>query len=188
MRAFHASKSLWCEKNISIQQRLRYFDTVMTPVACYASGHRAIYKEHLDMFDVALRKLLRSVVGPPGDVIWDAPWHEILHKWNRKVVLCMERRGMLSWSQRCLRQHWKLAGCIANFPSDCWVQRISQWCPVGRRSSGRLPYIWTSVLESFGRYKPLGTWTAAAQNTNSWMSHMDEFMKFCSSRDSQPDA
>ena len=102
-------------------------------------------------------------------------------------MLCMERRGMLSWSQRCLRQHWKLAGCIANLPSDRWVQRISQWCPVGRRSSGRLPYTWTSVLESFCRYKQLGTWTAAAQNTNSWMSHMDEIIKFCSSRDSWPD-
>ena len=61
-------------------------DTVITPVVCFAAGHRAIFKNDLNNVDVAFRKLLRSVVGPPAATDWSLPWHEILHDWNARVA------------------------------------------------------------------------------------------------------
>ena len=48
---------------MSLATRLRYFDTIITPVACFAEGHRA--KKDLNKIDVTFRKLLRGVVVPP---------------------------------------------------------------------------------------------------------------------------
>ena len=65
-RAFHANRWILTDRHVSLATRLRYFDTVITPVACFAAGHRAIFKNDLNNVDVVFRKLLRSVVGPPA--------------------------------------------------------------------------------------------------------------------------
>ena len=44
---FYANKSILSDKSVSIAQRLAYFDAMVTPVACFASGHRKIYKQDL---------------------------------------------------------------------------------------------------------------------------------------------
>ena len=78
-KAFHANKWILTDKNVSIADRVRYFQTVVTPVACFAAGHRVLYREDLNKLDISFRKLLRQVVGPPGGIDWNRPWHEILH-------------------------------------------------------------------------------------------------------------
>ena len=40
-------KSILCAKNLSTAQRLAHFDAMVTPVACFASGHRKIYQQDL---------------------------------------------------------------------------------------------------------------------------------------------
>ena len=76
---------------MSLATRLRYFDTIITPVACFAAGHRTILKKDLNKIDVTFRKLLRNVVGPPAATDWSRPWHEILHDWNARVVQFVEQ-------------------------------------------------------------------------------------------------
>ena len=51
-------------------------------VACFGSGHKAIYNSQLATLDVQFRKLCRSIVGPPPEVDWNAAWHGVLHLWN----------------------------------------------------------------------------------------------------------
>ena len=63
-RAFYANKLILSHKSVSIAQRLAYFDAMVTPVACFASGHRKIYKQDLRKLDVKFRKLVRTIVGP----------------------------------------------------------------------------------------------------------------------------
>ena len=43
------------------QLDLRYFDTIITPVACFAAGHRAIFEKNFNTVDVTFGKLLQSV-------------------------------------------------------------------------------------------------------------------------------
>ena len=81
-RAFHANRSILTNHQVSCKDRLTFFHAVVTPVACFAAGHRTIFKQELAAIDVAHRKLLRQVVGPPAGMDWSRPWHEILHDWN----------------------------------------------------------------------------------------------------------
>ena len=123
-RAFYANKSILSDKSVSIAQGLAYyFDALVTPVACFASGHRKINTQDLRKLDVKFRKLVRAIVGRPGGLDWSAPWHHILHEWNARVLECAEQAGVKLWPRRCLEQHWKLANYIANLSDKCWVKR-----------------------------------------------------------------
>ena len=92
-RAFYANRQTLCDKNVSILHRLRCFDAVVSPVACFAAGHRAVHQGDLNRLDVAFRKHLRQLVGPPANIQWDAPWHEILHEWNARAMEYWARTG-----------------------------------------------------------------------------------------------
>ena len=90
------------------------FDTVITPVACFVAGHRAIFKNDLNNVDVVFRKLLRIVVGPPAATDWSRPWHEILHDRNARVAQFVQQYSVKCWSVRCVEMHWNLAQYAAN--------------------------------------------------------------------------
>ncbi len=76
-RAFHANGSMLRNHQVSVKDRLTFFHAVVTRVACFAAGHRTIFKQELATLDVAHRKLLRHVVGPPAGMDWSSPWDEI---------------------------------------------------------------------------------------------------------------
>ena len=40
--------------------------------------------------DIKFRKPVRTIVGPLGSFNWSAPWHDILHEWNARVLECAE--------------------------------------------------------------------------------------------------
>jgi len=42
INAFHVPTNIWCDKNISSLDKLRYFHAVVTPVACCCAGHGVI--------------------------------------------------------------------------------------------------------------------------------------------------
>ena len=117
-RAFHANRSVLTNHQVSVKDRLTFFHAVVTPVACFAAGHRTIFKQELAAIDVAHRKLLRQVVGPPAGMDWSRPWHEILHDWNVRASTFVGQAGLKPWSQTCLEQYWKLAHYTVNLPCD----------------------------------------------------------------------
>ena len=86
-----SKQSILSDKSASFAQRPAYFDAMVTPVACFASGHRKIYKQDLRKLDVKFRKLARAIVGPVGGLDWFAPWHHILDEWNARVLECAEQ-------------------------------------------------------------------------------------------------
>ena len=104
-RAFHANRSILTNHQVSVKDRLTFFHAVVTPVACFAAGHRKIFKQELAALDVAHRKLLRRVVGPPAGMDWSRPWYEILHDWNVRVSIFVGQAGLKPWSHTCLEQH-----------------------------------------------------------------------------------
>ena len=84
-KAFFANRWILTDHQVSIATRLKYFDKVVGTVACFAAGHRALYKNDLLNMDVSYRKLCRQIVGPPPGTNWSLDWHEILHFWNERV-------------------------------------------------------------------------------------------------------
>ena len=155
-RAFYANKSILSDKSVSIAQRLAYFDAMVTPVACFASGHRKIYKQDLRKLDVKFRKLVRTIVGPPGGLDWSAPWHHILYEWNARALECAEQAGVKLWSRRCLEQHWQLANYIANLPDNRWLKRALAWTAGRRRRIGRPTNTWDAQIQMYCRWRNLG--------------------------------
>ena len=130
-RVFNANRWILCDSRIAISKRLEYFDCVISPVvACYAAGHRSIYKQDLHRFDVLQRRLLRSVVGPPRNVDWTQPWHEILHQWNGRIQSFMGQLKCKPWFEMCLQHHWNLAYYFALLPDHRWLKRVLHWKPL----------------------------------------------------------
>jgi len=78
-RVLHANKWTLCDKGLSILHKLRYFEKVISPVACFGAPHRATHEDDVAKLDVEYRRLMRMVVGPPADANWASPWHEILY-------------------------------------------------------------------------------------------------------------
>ena len=58
-------------------------EAVISPAAILGSAHRKRCKHEVNRLDVTMRRLMRSVVVPPG-TDWNAP-HETLHTWNVRV-------------------------------------------------------------------------------------------------------
>ena len=129
--------------------------------------------------DIKFRKLLRTIVGPPGGLDWSAPWHEILHEWNARVLECAEQARVKLWSRRCLEQYWKLANYLANLPDNRWLKRALAWT-TGRAKIGRPRNTWDSQIQMYCRWKCLGEWSTIAMLTDVWLAHMDSFVEFSS--------
>ena len=112
-KAFFANKTILCDRNVHVKDRLRYFDAVVSPVALFGSGHRTVHQKDLHQLDAACRKFLRAVVGPPSNLDWSRPWHEILHDWSHTAG--------------CPRHNWvtKLAVFARFLQMDEW-QTVAQ--------------------------------------------------------------
>ncbi len=177
-KTFFANRNILCNKAVSLVKRLQFFDKIVTPVACFAAGHRKIYKTDLETMDVHFRRLLRSVVGPPSQTNWLNPWHEILHDWNARVARYVQEAGVLTWSQRSLQQYWHLCSYIAGLPDARWVSRTLAWTPRNIRKRGAPFRMWHSAAETFCRWKGIANWQTAAMNTEGWYKHTSDFCSF----------
>ncbi len=65
-RSFPANRSILANHQFSVKDCLTFFHAVVTPVACFAAGHRTIFKQELAALDVAHRKPLRQPVSTFG--------------------------------------------------------------------------------------------------------------------------
>ena len=160
-RAYFGNKQILCDKKVRLAVRLRLFDRVITPVAPFASRHRTIRMGDLYKLDVVFRKLLRMIVGPPNFVEWNTPWKAIAHHWNGKAVPRAQQHGLKTWSQQCLKQHWKLTMHVANLPPNKWVKQVLLWNPTGQQ---------------------FRKWQMLAQDRPLWMQLDNDFVKFGSTR------
>ena len=122
-KAFYANKWILCDKNVSLNSRIKFFDSVVTSVVRFGAGQRKLYKSEFRKLDVHCRKLLRQVVGPPGSIDWTQPWHSILHQWNQRVVEQMQLNGFKLWSQRCMIEYRKFVQYVAVLDDSRWLKR-----------------------------------------------------------------
>ena len=164
---------------MSLVKRLRFFDKIVTHVACFAAGHRKIYKTDLETMDVHFRRSLRSVLGPPSQTNWLNPWHDILHDWNARVARYVQELAFLNWSQRSLQQYWHLCSYIAGLPDVRWVSRTVAWRPRNiRKRGGTIP----DVAFRRGNLLPLERYSKLASScyeyTRTGTKHTSDFCSF----------
>ena len=176
---FYANRWILLDRSVSISKRVKYFNAVVSSVACFGSGHRAIYNSQLATLDVHFRKLCRPIVGPPSEVDWNAAWNEILHLWNERTRSFVANTRVNTWSYITCKNYWNLAKHVASLPAHRWVQRLLSWRPFGTRRVGRPRNTWDSKLDAYCRYANLGCGKDAALDTTLWNSHLDSFVNFC---------
>ena len=58
-------------------------------------------------------------------------------------------------------------------------KRVLAWSPPGPRSSGPPPNSWAHKLTSYCQCKNFGHWVDAAEDQQSWGTHLDDFIDFC---------
>ena len=51
-KSFYANRWILLDRSVSMSKRLKYFNAVVSFVACFGSGHRAIYNSQLATLDV----------------------------------------------------------------------------------------------------------------------------------------
>ena len=178
-RAFFANKSIFLSRNVSIRNKLKFFDAIVTPIACFGAGPRCIHSADMVKLDIHFRRMIRCVVGAPSSICWRDPWHEILHIWNQRVREMVEACHIKTWAENCAYQHWKFACYIMSLSHERWARRMLPWQPFGRGPVGRPAMHWASKFEQFGRIKHWCDWKDMAANAGQWMVEVDDFVKFC---------
>ena len=98
-KVFHMNRWTVQNRNVSIVGRLRYFESVVSSVACFAGGHRAMYTCYLERLDTHHRKLCKSIVAPPPSTGWTFQWREKLHEGNVRVNILIDGTSIKTWSQ-----------------------------------------------------------------------------------------
>ena len=69
-KSFYGNRPYLVNRNIGLQDRLKYFNTVVTPVAVFGAANRKVYKQDPPKMDIVFRRLLPSTIGPLGDLDW----------------------------------------------------------------------------------------------------------------------
>ena len=75
-KAFNAHRWILCDPKVSMSQKLEYFDRVISPIACFAAGHRTIYRNDLRSMDVAYRRQWWGLLA-----IWTGHYHGMKFHW-----------------------------------------------------------------------------------------------------------
>jgi hypothetical protein len=180
-KAFYANRAILCMQNTSVKLRLRYFHATISQIACFGAGCRKVSRQATATLDIAWRKLVRQIVGPPQGIDWSQPWNQILHAWNARAMSFAAAAKIPSWGEECLRRFWDFAGWAARLPGHRWVKRLLAWQPAasgGRR--GRPCDSWEEPLIRFCRYRGFPPWQTLALLEARWSSLRNEFVIFMS--------
>ena len=101
--------------------RQEHSSAVITPVACFAAGHRTLYPRDVRRYDIEMRKMLRRMIPRPVGIDWSAPWHEILHSWHARIDTAVQ------WS--LVNGQWSMP--VRHKASPFWAQAVKRNMYIG---------------------------------------------------------
>ena len=123
-------------------------------------------KQDLYKMDHLFRRLLRSIVGPPGEMDWTLPWHKILHQWDELAKFFTARQGWKTRYVVCRGQYWRFANYVSTVPRERWGVRAFNSCPQHARRVGHPAYNSESMLQQVCKHKQIGNWRHHAPRQN----------------------
>ena len=127
-KCLHSNRWILQNRKTSVLAKLKYFDSVVSSMVCFASGH----------------------VAPLSDTDWSLEWHDILHNSNIRVQDFASAAAIKPWSRIVYKQHWDLFCYVAHLPEHRWVRRMLAWNPAVRTGQvGRPRYTWDQKVAVF---------------------------------------
>ena len=178
LRAFNANRWILTDRHVSLATRLRYFNTIITPMACLQVIGRFSKR-------ISTRLTWHSVncfgawsahqlpltghgLGMKSCMTGTHGLYNLLTVFGETLV------GTFVW--KCIG---KLAHYAANLPPDRWLARILTWTCRGHQGTGRPRNTWDTMIQKFCRYQHLGIWLDVARDANRWSNLMPHFVTFC---------
>ena len=108
----------------------------------------------IDIFGASRHSFPEVVqANPPPGTVWTLEWHEILHQWNVRMNIFLDKTNIKTWLHICCLSYWSLSQHIATVPQERWIRRILRWCPAGRYRTGRPHFHWDSNMDYYCGYK-----------------------------------
>ena len=175
-RKFGAHRQVLCDRGYPLNQRLRLFNTVVTPVVLYGSASWTMTKTREQTLRSAQRKMLRSIIGKGRRKVEHSEDHsstslggsvgsqetededstlESFVDWIRRVTHeaeeAMERVSIPDWIGEQRRRKWKWARKVASCADGRWSKKILNFVPVGNRKRAHPKARWTDQLENLAR-------------------------------------
>jgi hypothetical protein len=179
---FMKYKDELCDRRISLEKRLKLFDSVVTPTVLYGSCCWTMTKEREHLLKVAERRMLRKIVQVAR---WRAcgeaeeePWVSYIVRSTRTAERISEIAGIANWVREQKRRKWRWGGHVARCMDRRWTQLVLHWVPDGRRGVGRPSLRWEDAFVDFFQKRGGETlsWFRHAQSRNAWRTLEAEFV------------
>ena len=166
--AFHKHKAELCGPSYRLHDRVRLFNSVVSPVVLYGSAVWALKLDMENRLRTAWRRMLRYVFRvhrrPVDGTTEMEPWVDFVQRAARRVETMAEQYGLESWVQTHRRMKWRLAGKLVR-QTDCrWSKMLLDWRPASDRGRGRPKLRWTDHLERYAG----GNWRQLAHDEGQW--------------------
>lgn len=170
--AFMKCKSELCSKHYCLRHRLRLFDSVVTPVACFGSCAWTMTKHLEQRLQVTQRKMLRMVLGFRRHA--DIDWIEFMQKSTDALEMSMVTYGVRRWVAVQRKCKWQFLGKTAVRGDRRWSTRILQWRPAvhGGRRVGAPCKRWGDDIDAY-----IGDdWISTARDGELWRILEDTYV------------
>ena len=206
---FYSLHDELCSTSYSLKNRLRLFESVVTPTVLYSAGtwtmlasrEQALRKTQRSM----LRKMTRvgrrtveqdssSSSGASGvpDTDGESEEAELEEEtlepfidWLKRATHISEelahKHGLQDWVDAQRSRKWRLAGHIARRTDGRWSTKLLSWSPSGHRSQGHPMTRWRDELVSFtwSVYGRGADWREIAQDRATWIALEEGFVNKC---------
>ena len=154
---FFKHKKILLNKNVSLQKRLKFFDSCITPTVLFSLSVFPLGKVKIDDLDRLQRKMLRRIVG--WRRIPEETWESTMIRMNIRLENAQNLFHCQPWSRRWARGQWKYACHLASKNCHSWAKTLTLESTLGKndvfalyvphRSVGRPRLRWDDYLRHF---------------------------------------
>ena len=158
-QAFGMLRSIWKNKNLSLNTKVRIFKSNVLSVLLYGAEcwkTTVVIEQKLEVFQT---KCLRRILG--------IFWPNTIRNEN-----LLERTNMTTISETIKARRWRWFGHVCRMPANAIPKTALTWTPQGQRNRGRPKETWRRTMnkELKSRGLTMQTATRAAADRDRWRS------------------
>ena len=166
-RMFWGMSKLLLNRKISINRRMKVFDSTVASCVLWCTESWTPRVEELRKLEGARRSMLRRILGSKRGSTEE--WLDWIQRCTHKALSLSTRVGGRSWIDMHLQRKWHWAGHVARRGLDSWLLRTTSW-----RDSN-----WQSVVQDLA-YRPV------RPSRRRWMKWEEALRRYCQAKGGSP--